>query len=156
MNIKIDLLKNHPNAIHRVAALSHELIAKIWIPDLTVERIIQRYEGHLNENSLPLTFVAFDDTTPVGMCSLRQNDGIRPDLTPWLGSLVVDPLYQKQGIGNMLIDTIKYKAKDLGYEKLFLFALDNTIPVYYGRLGWNKIGLDEFKGHPVMVMESLL
>jgi len=45
------------------------------------------------------------------MCSLRENDGIRPDITPWLGSLVVDPKYQRQGIGNMLIDTTLLKAR---------------------------------------------
>lgn len=49
------------------------------------------------------------------MCSLRVNDGIRPDLTPWLGSLVVDPKYQKQGIGKMLVDEMKEKAKKLGF-----------------------------------------
>ena len=40
------------------------------------------------------------------MCSLRGNDGIRPDLTPWLGSLVVHPDYQKQGVGRRLIDAL--------------------------------------------------
>jgi hypothetical protein len=28
-----------------------------------------------------------------------------------------------------------------------------TIPEYYGRVGWRKIGMDEFKSHPVTVME---
>jgi N-acetylglutamate synthase-like GNAT family acetyltransferase len=85
--------------------------------------------------------------------SLRENDGIRPDLTPWLGSLVVDPKYQKQGIGKMLIDVTVRQAKELGFEKLYLFAFDPTIPEYYERLGWRKIGMDEFKSHPVTVME---
>ena len=102
---------------------------------------------------MPITFVALDGDLPVGMCSLRENDGIRPDLTPWLGSLVVDPKYQKQGIGKMLIDVTVLKAKELGFEKLYLFAFDPTIPEYYERLGWRKIGMDEFKSHPVTVME---
>lgn len=156
MNIKIDLLKNHPDCIHRLAEISYELIGKIWIPESTIENVVQKLSGHLNENTLPLTYVALDGKMPIGMCSLRQNDGIRQDLTPWLGSLVVDQLYQKQGIGNMLIDTIKYKAKDLGYEKLFLFAFDSTIPIYYSRHGWNKSSMDQFKGHPVTIMEASL
>ena len=106
-----------------------------------------------NERVTLLTYVAFDDAIPIGRCSLRQNDGIRPDLMPWLGSLVVDPLYQHQGVGKALIDTVKIKAKDLGYEKLFLFAFDRTIPAYYARLGWDNISMDEFKGHPVTVMK---
>jgi predicted N-acetyltransferase YhbS len=90
------------------------------------------------------------------LCSLRDNDGIRPDLAPWLGSLVVDPAYQNQGIGTMLIDRTKQKARTLGFELLYLFAFDRTIPEYYERLGWRKIGMDEFKGYPVTTMEIAL
>ena len=107
----------------------------------------------MNDQVLPITFVALDGDLPVGMCSLRENDGIRPDLTPWLGSVVVDPKYQKQGIGKMLIDVTVLKAKELGFEKLYLFAFDSTIPEYYKCLGWSPICMDEFKSHRVTVME---
>jgi GNAT superfamily N-acetyltransferase len=110
----------------------------------------------LNDQVLPITFVALDADLPLGMCSLRENDGIRPDLTPWLGSLVVDPKYQKQGIGKMLADITLLKAKELGFEKLYLFAFDPTIPEYYERLGWKKICIDEFKSHLVTVMRREL
>jgi GNAT superfamily N-acetyltransferase len=154
--IKIDLLKNHPQVIPALANIWHEVLGKIWVPDIPVERVITRFEDHLNDSYLPITFVALDSDMPVGMCSLRENDGIRPDLTPWLGSLVVDPTYQKQGIGKMLINVTVEKAKQLGFEKLYLFAFDPTLPNYYQRLGWEKIGMDEFKFHPVMVMKVTL
>lgn len=151
--IKVDILKNHPNTIPALAHIWHEVLGKIWVPDVSVERVIARFADHLSDKSLPITFVALDGDVPVGMCSLRENDGIRPDLTPWLGSLVVDPKYQKQGIGKMLADTTVLKVKELGFEKLYLFAFDPTIPDYYERLGWKKIGMDEFKSYPVTVME---
>jgi len=66
---------------------------------------------------------------------------------------VVDPKYQNQGIGRQLIEVVKDKAKQLDFQKLYLFALGPKIPDYYSRLGWVKIGMDEFKGHPVTVME---
>ena len=53
----------------------------------------------------------------------------------------------------MLVDVAVMKAKKLGFEKLYLFAFDPTIPEYYEPLGWKKIGMDEFKSHPVTVME---
>ncbi len=53
----------------------------------------------------------------------------------------------------MLVDVTVLKAKELGFEKLYLFAFDPTIPSYYERLGWEKIGMDEFKSYPVTVME---
>ena len=151
--ITIDLLKNHPESIETLATIWHEVLGKIWVPDVTIQRVMQKFAEHLNDNKLPMTFVALDGTTPVGMCSLRENDGIRPDLTPWLGSLVVEQAYQKQGIGNMLIDSIKNKAKALGFAKLYLFAFDPSLHDYYTRQGWHTIGIDDFKGHDITVME---
>lgn len=151
--IKIDLLKNYPEAIEPLAQIWYQVLGRIWVPDVPIERVKQRFLEHLNDTNIPLTFVAFFDDKPVGMCSLRENDGIRPDLMPWLGSLVVSPDYQKQGIGEQLINATKLKAQQLGFDKLFLFAFDPTIPEYYQKLGWQKIDLDHFKGHPVTVME---
>lgn len=150
--ITIELLKNHPDSIPRLVDIWHEGIAKTWLPDVCINRVQEQLHEHLNDNSLPLTFVALDGITPIGMCSLRVNDGIRANLSPWLGSLVVKLNYQKQGIGKMLIDATKNKAKELGFTQLYLFAFDLTIPDYYARLGWMIMGIDEFKDHPVTIM----
>lgn len=72
---------------------------------------------------------------------------------PRLGSLVVSSEYQNRGIGGLLIQTTIEKAQQMGFENLYLFAYDKTIPDYYQRLGWNIIGLDNFKGHPITVMD---
>lgn len=105
---------------------------------------------------MPMTYVALENDQPVGMCSLRDNDGIRPDLTPWLGSLVVSSTAQKQGIAQLLINAVKQKAADLNFNTLYLFALDPTIPNYYARLGWQAMGVDTFKSIPVTVMRTQL
>ena len=154
--ITIDLLKNHPGSLQDLSQIWHEVLGKIWFPDVPIERVGENLKQHLNEDSLPLTFVAFDGDLPVGMCSLRENGEIRPDLRPRLGSLVVDPSYQRRGIGKMLMETTEKKARDLGFEKLYLFAVDPTIPEYYARLGWQPIGMEEFKGYSVTVMEMRL
>lgn len=154
--IKIDLLKNHPNTIPAIAHIWYEVLGKIWVPDVPVERVIARFADHLNDTALPITFIALDGDLPVGMCSLRENDGIRPDLTPWLGSLVVDPKYQKQGIGKMLVDVAVRQAKERGFKKLYLFAFDPSVPEYYKRLGWSQICMAEFQSHPVTLMEVWL
>ena len=84
--ITIDFLKNHPRCIQQLAKIWHEVLGKIWAPETTIELVIKRFSDHLNEHDLPITFVALDGAKPVGMCSLRQNDGIRSDLFPvaWL------------------------------------------------------------------------
>ena len=150
--IKIDLLKNHPQAIPKLANIWHEVLGKIWMPEIGIEEIEFWYHKELNDN-MPLAYVALYNDLPVGTCSMQLNGGIRPDLAPWLGDLVVDSAYQKQGIGKMLIDAAKNKARELGFSKLYLFAFDPTLPEYYSSLGWNTIGMDKFKGHPVTVME---
>ena len=150
--ITIDLLKNHPASIPRCAEIWHEVLGKIWMPELGIEEIESLSREELNQD-FPLTYIALDGEIPVGFGTLELTCGIRPDLGPWLGDLVVDPKYQKQGIGKMLVDVIVKKAKQLGFEKLYLFTFDPSIPRYYQRFGWKKIGMDEFKSRPVTVME---
>ncbi|CDZ77614.1 acetyltransferase [Legionella massiliensis] len=151
--IKIELLQQHQEAIPKLAQIWHEVLGQIWLPDISIERVEQRFTEHLHTENLPLTYVAFVDSKPVGMCSLRENDGIRADLKPWLGSLVVEPAYQGRGIAKLLIEATKEQARALGFEKLFLFAFDPTIPDYYGKQGWTKIAVDSFRDYPVTVME---
>lgn len=70
--IKIDLLKNHPSAIPTLAHIWYEVLGKIWVPDIPIERVIARFADHLKPSQdLPITFVALDGEIPVGMCSLH-------------------------------------------------------------------------------------
>ncbi len=149
--IKIDLLKNHPQAIPVLANIWHEVLGKIWMPEIGIEEIESLYYKELNQD-MPLTLIALYDELPVGSCTLELKGGVQPDLGPWIGDLVVDPQYQKQGIGKILLAAIIEKAKELNFEKLYLFTFDPTIPKYYEYLGWKKIGMDEFKSHPVTLM----
>lgn len=152
----IDYLKNRPDCIPELARIWHEVLGKIWAPDVPVSRTDENLRRHLNTDTLPLTFVALHQDQPIGMCSLRVSDGILPEFTPWLGSLVVSAAHQKQGVAQSLIDTVKEKARGMDFKSLYLFAFDPTLPQYYSRLGWTTIGMNTCKGHPVTVMEIML
>jgi predicted N-acetyltransferase YhbS len=151
--IKIDLLKNHPHTIPALSNIWHEVLGKIWFPELKIQEIESLTYDELNHQDETTSFVALYDEIPVGFCTFKLKEEFRPDLGPWLADVVVAPKHQKQGIGKMLVDVAVMKAKELGFEKLYLFALDPTIPEYYKRLGGKKIGMDEFKSHPATVME---
>ncbi|EHL32904.1 GNAT family N-acetyltransferase [Legionella drancourtii] len=151
--IKIDLLKNQLHTLPDLAQMWHEGLGRIWLPEVSVAEAERRFSEHANVDKMPLTYVALHEGNAVGMCSLRENDGIRPDLTPWLGSLAVNENYRKQGIARQLIEVVKQEAKKWGFSALYLFAFDLTIPQYYQSLGWNIIATDNFKGHPVTVMK---
>jgi GNAT superfamily N-acetyltransferase len=150
--IKIDSLKNHPQTIPALSNIWHDVLGKIWMPEIGIEEIKSFYYEEMNQE-MPFTYIALNGEIPVGSCTLELNGGIRPDLTPWFGDLVVDSKYQKQGIGKMLTRVTIRHAKELGFEKLYLYAFDPTIPEYYKHLGWKEIGQDKCKSHPVTLME---
>ena len=154
--IHIDFLKNYPQHIVLMAQLWHQLIAKVWVPEVSLQQAIDKFTRHCNDNVLPMTLLALDAERPVGMCSLRETEGVKENLMPWLSSLVVDPVYQNRGIGQLLIEKTQQKACDLGFDSVYLLAFDPTIPTYYQRLGWQSIGTDTYGIHPVIVMKKLL
>jgi len=156
MDIKIAYLKDHPEVIPDLAKIWHEVLGDIWISDISIEQVEQGFYDELNDNLLPLTIVALKGTKVIGAVSLYENDEIRADLTPWLESLVVDKAYQYRGLGKLLVQKVKQKARDLHFKKLYLFAFANNLVTYYEQLGFQSIGIDKFKGRDVTIMESTL
>lgn len=154
-NIKINLLKHHPGCIPMLAKLWHELLGKQWEPDTSIPEITSWLHGCLNDQ-LPLTYIALNGGTPVGMCSLEVNDGIRSDLIPWLCDLCVDEQHQHKGIGRLLVIATQNKAKALGFNKLYLFVLDLAMINYYKKLGWEIMDTDVYKGHHVIILQKVL
>lgn len=121
------------------------------MPEFALEEIESLYYEEL-KHEFPITYIALYGAIPVGSCTFQLKDDIRPDLGPWIADLVVDPKYQKQGIGTMLLNVAVKKAQELGFEKMYLFTFDPSIPHYYERLGWKKMGMDAFKSKPVTMM----
>jgi GNAT superfamily N-acetyltransferase len=154
--IKIDLLKNHPDAIPALAHIWHDVLGRIWFPELTIQEIESLTYDELNHPDETTSFVALCDEIPVGFCTFKLKEEFRPDLGPWLADVVVNPKYQKQGIGKMLVDVAVRQAKERDFKKLYLFAFDPSVPEYYERLGWSQICMDEFKSHSVTLMEVVL
>jgi len=153
---EIKHLVNAQEYIPALARLWYEEISRHWAPNPSVEKAKQKLVDHLNKDKLPMAFIALCDNQPIGMACLRQTDGIRPGVTPWLGSLVVHPDFRGQQIGEMLINAVKDQAKQLGHQVLYLLAFDPTIPAWYSRLRWREIGSDKLFGHRVTVMDISL
>lgn len=156
MNIKIAYLKDHPEKISMLAKIWHEVLGSIWISDSSIEQVEQGFQDELNNNSLPLTLVALKNSQVIGTVSLHEHDEIRADLAPWLESLVVDKMYQNQGVGKLLVHEVKKIARDLHLKKLYLFALEPNLVNYYKPLGFQPIDTEKFKNHTVILMESIL
>ena len=115
--IKIDLLKNHPQDIPRLANIWHEVLGKIWMPEISIEEIESLSYEELKAD-MPLTYIALEGEIPVGSCTLELNGGIRPSLGPWIGDLVVDPKYQKRGSAKCCLMPHSRKQKSLDLKNL--------------------------------------
>lgn len=151
--MEIKLLIDCPELIPQLADLWYAGIGKIWVPHIKPEQAQQRFLAHCNCEQLPIMYVAIENNNPVGMVALRQNDGIRTELSPWLAGLVVHPNYQRHGLGRNLIEFTKDQAKTLGYDKLYLLTFDATLPNWYAKLGWNEFAKDNLFDKPITLME---
>jgi hypothetical protein len=79
--IKIDILKNHSHAIPKLAHIWHEVLGKIWMPELGLLEIKDGYSEEL-KHDIPLTYVALYNQIPVGSATFQLNEGIRPRAWP--------------------------------------------------------------------------
>jgi GNAT superfamily N-acetyltransferase len=86
------------------------------------------------------TFVLFDGDEPLGTASLVTNDlPSRPDLTPWLASVLVRPQFRGRGYSAPRVKHVEAAAAPLA-TLLWLYTW--TAEPVYARLGWERVGLE--------------
>ena len=155
--IELKLLIDCPQHLSLLARLWHEEIIRHWHSDVLIEQTTKNLAQHLNREQLPISIVALHEHIPVGMACLRDNTlGIQPGIMPWLGSLVVEPAYRENGIGEMLIEAVKIQAQSFDHNALHLLSIEKKLSNWYRNLGWKIIGEDSMYGYCVDVMSISL
>jgi predicted N-acetyltransferase YhbS len=87
------------------------------------------------------TFVLFADDVPVGTASLVNSDlKSRPDLTPWLASVLVRPEFRGRGYSPLLVKHVEDCAGAAAVSTLWLYTW--TAEPLYARLGWQRVGIE--------------
>ncbi len=100
----------------------------------------------------PCALVAERDGEPLGTATFDTDDlPSRPDLTPWLASVLVTPAARRQGIATALVAAVERLAIAQGVRRLWLFTPDQA-PFYAAR-GWVRAGVEEYRGSPVVLMQ---
>lgn len=153
--ITFDYLKHHQSHITTCAQWS----CNEWghhTPERPLQDFIESRKKYLNVDSLPLTILAFDGNTPIGMCSLTESRGIYPELCPWLAALYVVPEYRNRGIGRQLEERICTIARTMEYANIYCFTSDKNIMPWYKKHGWRVKGTDQLHNHEVIVMQKSL
>jgi predicted N-acetyltransferase YhbS len=99
----------------------------------------------------PCVLVAERDGRPLGTATLEVEDlPSRPDLSPWLASVLVTPAARRQGVATALVREVLRRAALLGHRRIWLFTPDQA--AFYAARGWTPAGAEVWKGRPVTLM----
>lgn len=106
----------------------------------------------LSPDEIPMTLVCYLDGELVGTAGIDHSDmSTHPELTPWMVSVFVAPLYRKKGIGTALCKRIINEFVRLNIKKAYLFTPDQEN--LYARLNWYTILREEYRGEQVAIMK---
>lgn len=97
------------------------------------------------------TFVLFDQDRPVGTAGLVREDlETRPDLTPWLAAVFVEPGFRGRGYAAALVRQVEACARSASVPILWLYTV--SAEPLYARLGWQRVGLERDRDQEVVLM----
>ena len=107
--------------------------------ECTLETRYEELKAKTDKNSLPLTMVAISQGELLGTYTLDLTDlDIRPNLSPWLASVFVNPKYRHKGIGTLLVKESLQHAESLGLGILYLYTKSSRAS-WYASMGWQTI-----------------
>ena len=114
-----------------------------WKPDHhPLDLITGRLRKNLTNMPIPLALVAHDGDAFLGTASLIPSDlAERPQLTPWIAAVWVEPHARQRGIGGALVNRATQDCFALGFERAYLCARPQRSAFYEG-LGWSPIERD--------------
>jgi GNAT superfamily N-acetyltransferase len=153
MHEQIVALRDRVDLVPTVAKWAHE---EFWsYAGRTLEQTRILFTPVPRETWLPRTFVLMQGETPVGMVSIVEHDlDVRPELAPWLASLVVDRAARGRGHSRTLVKFIEGFARANGIETLWLFTW--SAEGLYAKLGWRAAERLERNGREIVVMNKNL
>lgn len=158
-SLRLDLLKNCPQVIPILAQWLYEEWHCYDI-FLTKEKLIHSFITRLNNDRIPITFVALKNDKPVGTISLKKN--IDPEFSDfpknsvWMGSLQVVLEERNQGFGQELLKFATTIAKYLGYEKLYFYTSNHMNVKWYLKKGAQIIEERPFRNHMITILHISL
>ncbi|WP_246776585.1 GNAT family N-acetyltransferase [Microvirga sp. VF16] len=88
------------------------------------------------EGPIPSAFVAHEGERFVGTVSvIACDEDSRPQYTPWVAALWVEPEHRRKGIGAALVGRASAFAFKAGAERIYLLSRAQRRP-FYENLGW--------------------
>jgi GNAT superfamily N-acetyltransferase len=105
--------------------------------------LLAEVEGHMGEmlddSALPFGLVAHQGDTYLGSALVIASDlEERPQFSPWVAAVWVEPDHRKRGIGAALVQAGADAAFKLGHKTAYLCAEQKVAP-FYQALGWQRL-----------------
>jgi predicted N-acetyltransferase YhbS len=146
--LNIVALTDRPKLVPAVAEWLHAEFDHARGPSLA-----KRVDQLRAQKSPEETFVLYDNDVPVGTASLVVSDlPSRPELTPWLASVLVRPEFRGRGYSAPLVRHVEAAAASMA-STLWLYTW--TAEPLYAHLGWEFVGPehDIDRDIPVVLMK---
>jgi N-acetylglutamate synthase-like GNAT family acetyltransferase len=107
-----------------------------------LDYISGRLRENLEATPIPFALVAHDGEAFLGTTSVIASDlAERPQLTPWVAAVWVEPPARGRGVGGALVNRATQDCFALGVGRVYLYALPQRSTFYEG-LGWIPIERD--------------
>ena len=152
--VKIEYLADHADAIPTLAQWHHDEWQAVT-PHLVVADRIAGFRARMRRLEVPTGFVALIDEAVAGMACLVAHDmETRPELTPWLATVLVAPQFRGRGIGSALSQRVVVEGRALAFPRMYLVTFDKAS--FYARLGWHNLEQTEYLGLPATIMVHAL
>jgi GNAT superfamily N-acetyltransferase len=104
-----------------------------------LDHISSRLRENLNAEPIPLGLVAHAGDRFLGTASVIAFDlDERPQFSPWVAAVWVEPDARRHGIGAALVDHATEATFSLGLTRVYLCARRERA-TFYQRLGWRRI-----------------
>ena len=106
-----------------------------WIDNgVTLDAYRAGLELMIQGTGVPQALVAHEAGKYLGSALLIEDDlDERPQYSPWIAALWVEPDARRQGVAVKLIDAIRSEAARLGHEVCYLCAIPEKSPYYLAR-----------------------
>ncbi len=121
----------------------------------SLEETMTAVQRSVMAEQMPRTFVLLKDGRAVGTASLVAHDlDERPDLTPWLAGMYVEPHSRGVGLASHLIGAVEQQGRAMSIPTLWLYT--DTAERIYARAGWQAVETVEHGSRPFTLMRRNL
>jgi GNAT superfamily N-acetyltransferase len=142
-----------PDLVHQVALWQYDAFGRA--AGRGFEDTLADVRESLDATGMPRVFVLLADGVPVGTASLTADDlEERPDLSPWLASVVVAPEARRRGHAAHLVAAVEAAARARSVATLWLYT--STAERIYARLGWVTVEMVSHGNRLVALMRRSL